>query len=72
MVLVEKLTEVRAMIGFTRIESAGDMSELDALPRERRVPLSRKRMTWVPGAEVCGEGIFIQFNEIELSQWEAQ
>jgi len=70
-VLVEKLTEVRAMIGFTRIESAGDMSELDALPPERRVPLSRKRMTWVPGVQVCGEGIFIQFNEVELSQWES-
>lgn len=69
-VLVEKSTEVRAMIGFTRIESAGDMSELDALPPERRVPLSRKRMTWVPGAEVCGEGIFVQFNEAEVRQWE--
>ena len=70
MVLVEKLTEVRAMVGFTRIESAGDMSELDSLPPERRAPLSRKRMTWVPGAEVCGEGIFVQFNEGQLSNWE--
>jgi hypothetical protein len=47
------------------------MSELDALPPERRVPLSRKRMTWVPGVEVCGEGIFLQFDEAELARWEA-
>ena len=69
-VLVEKFSEVRAMIGFTRLESAGDMSDLVRLPEERRVPLSRRRMTWVPGVEVRGEGIFIEFDEAAVGAWE--
>lgn len=71
-VLVERFTEVRALIGFTRIESAGEMSELDSLPPERRAPLSRKRLRWVPGVEVRGEGIFLQFSEAEIRKWEAK
>jgi len=71
-VLVERFTEVRALIGFTRIESAGDMSELDSLPSQRRAPLSRRRTQWVPGVEVRGEGVFLQFKEVELAKWEAR
>ncbi|MEQ1933609.1 MAG: DUF1998 domain-containing protein, partial [Fimbriimonadaceae bacterium] len=68
--LVERFTEVRALVGFTRIESAGDMSELDSLPADRRAPLTRRRPLWVPGVEVKGEGIFIQFDESEIARWE--
>jgi hypothetical protein len=68
-VLAERLREVRALIGFTRIESPGDFSEVTELPEERRVPLSRKRPTWVPAAEVRGEGIFLEFREDTLSVW---
>ena len=68
-VLAERLREVRALIGFTRIESPGDFSEVAELPEERRVPLSRKRPTWVPAAEVRGEGIFLEFREDTLSAW---
>jgi hypothetical protein len=68
--LVERFTEVRALIGFTRIESAGDLSELDSIPLDRRVPLSRRRTSWVPGVEVRGEGIFLQFSEAALDKWE--
>ena len=71
-VLVERFTEVRALIGFTRIESAGDLSELDSLPPERRAPLSRRRSKWVPGVAVRGEGVFVQFNEAELVKWESK
>jgi len=71
-VLVERFTEVRALVGFTRIESAGDMSELDSIPAERRAPLSRRKSKWVPGVEVKGEGVFIQFNEFELAKWEGK
>ncbi len=39
-VLVERLREVRALIGFTRIESPGDFTEAQELPAERRAPLS--------------------------------
>jgi len=70
-VLIERFTEVRALVGFTRIESAGDMSELDSLPAERRAPLSRRRICWVPGVEVRGEGLFIEFKEDQLEAWES-
>jgi hypothetical protein len=68
-VLVERLREVRALIGFTRIESLGDFTEAQELPAERRAPLSRKRPTWVPTVEVHGEGIFLEFREEALRQW---
>ena len=68
-VLVERLREVRALIGFTRIESPGDFTEVAEIPEERRVPLSRKRPTWVPAAEVRGEGIFLEFREDALVNW---
>ena len=68
-VLAERLREVRALIGFTRIESPGDFEEVTELVEERRVPLARKRPTWVPAAEVRGEGIFLEFREDAISAW---
>ena len=32
-------------------------------------PLSRDAPTWVPAAEVRGEGIFIAFEEAQLDKW---
>jgi hypothetical protein len=71
-VLVERHREVRALIGFSRIDSPGDMSELDSLPNDRRAPLGRKASEWVPGIELRGEGVFIQFKESALQQWESE
>jgi hypothetical protein len=68
-VLVERLREVRALVGFTRIEAPGDFAEMDELPASRRAPLSRKRPTWIPAAEVRGEGLFLEFREETLSGW---
>jgi Domain of unknown function (DUF1998) len=68
-VLVERLREVRALIGFARIESPGDFSDVEEMPEERRAPLSRKRPTWVPAAEVRGEGIFLEFREEVMQNW---
>lgn len=68
-VLVERLREVRALIGFTRIESPGEFSEIEEVPEEHRVPLSRKSPAWVPAAEVRGEGIFLHFREDTLQTW---
>src|SRR6266536_815348 len=68
-VLVERLREVRALIGFTRIESPGEFSDVAEIPEEHRVPLSRKRPTWVPAAEVRGEGIFLEFREDVIVDW---
>ena len=71
-VLAEKLREVRALIGFTRLESAGDFDTPQELPPDQRAPLSRQTPTWVPASEIRGEGIFFQFSETALKKWEAK
>src|SRR5271157_301239 len=68
-VLAEKLREVRALIGFTRIESPGDYTELGDFPKEQRVPLTRTAPKWVPTSDVRGEGIFLQFSEDAIESW---
>lgn len=71
-VLMEKLREVSACIGFTRITSPGDFAESGELPDEHRARLSRRDPLWVPAAEVRGEGIFLQFNEQAIQRWSKQ
>jgi hypothetical protein len=68
-VLVEKLREVRAMIGFSRIESPRDFDSPFEMPEKRRSSLSRQDPVWVPASEVRGEGIFFQFSEDWISDW---
>ena len=68
-VLVDRLRVVKALTGFTRIGSPGDYGDLSEVPELRRAPLSRAIPTWVPAAEVRGEGIFIQFKEDALEEW---
>lgn len=68
-VLVERLREVHALVGFTRIESPGDFADVGEIPADRRAPLTRKLPRWVPAAEVRGEGIFLQFNEVLVEAW---
>ena len=68
-VLVERLREVRALTGFTRIESLTDYAEEDTLPLDHIMPLVRTRAYWVPASEVRGEGIFIQFRESAIQEW---
>ena len=68
-VLVERLREVQALIGFTRIESPGDYSEITELPQQNRAPLSRASVRWVPTSDVRGEGLFLHFSETALQAW---
>lgn len=69
-VLVERLREVRALVGFTRIQSPGDFLDSGEILTDYRVDLSRNKPKWVPASEVKGEGIFIQFKEEILQSWE--
>jgi hypothetical protein len=71
-VLVERLREVRALIGFTRIQSPGDFEGTRNIPTKYRAPLSRTTPQWVPATEVRGEGIFLQFEETVLQAWEGK
>ena len=68
-VLAERLREVRSLIGFTRIESPGDATEIEEYPPDQRVPLSRARPQWVPTCDVRGEGIFLQMSEEAIQTW---
>lgn len=71
-VLVEKLREVKALVGFTRIESPGEFSEASEMPARQRAPLSRKPTTWAPATEVRGEGIFLKFDLKRILTWGQQ
>jgi hypothetical protein len=68
-VLVEKLREVRALVGFTRIMSPRDFDSAADLPPENRAKISRTAATWLPAAETRGEGIFFQFSEQMIQDW---
>jgi uncharacterized protein DUF1998 len=68
-VLVERLRQVQALLGFTRLESPGDFGEQFEVPEEQRAALSRRPPRWVPASEVRGEGLFIQFNEEAVQAW---
>lgn len=68
-VLVQRLREVQALIGFTRIESPNDFLEEQEELKKIMSPLSRRNPTWVPSLEVRGEGIFIQFDEEIINEW---
>lgn len=71
-VRVERLREVRALVGFTRIDSPGDYSDPTEVPIDLRAPLSRNAPSWVPVSEVRGEGLFLQFRRDVLVAWAAK
>jgi hypothetical protein len=67
-VVADRLREVQALIGFTRIESQNDLDDATTAA-ERRAPISRSAPKWVPAIEIRGEGLFLQFQEEELLKW---
>jgi len=71
-VLVEKLREVRALVGFSRLMSSRDFDTAADMPEDRRAPMSRKKPTWIPASETRGEGIFFQFSEAVIAKWVAK
>ena len=70
-VLADRLREVRALIGFTRIESQVELDDPSAAA-ERRAPISRLPAKWVPATEIRGEGLFLQFDEKQIISWESR
>jgi len=71
-VLVERIREVRALLGFTRIESNADFAEATSLKDGRLTRLGRESPTWLPASEVHGEGIFLRIREDALLAWESK
>jgi hypothetical protein len=66
-VLVSRLREVRALLGFTRLSAP----ERDDLQPVRRIPLTRGPAEWVPAVEQRGEGIFLELREDHVARWAA-
>jgi hypothetical protein len=69
-VLVHRLKEVQAQIGFTRFEPisnsvTGDPLDLDV----KTAPLTAGAPKWVPAIENRGEGVFLQFRAEAIQHW---
>ena len=65
--LLERLREVNALVGFTRVEAPEESDDPDDRPP--MASLCRDRPTWIPAFEVHGEGIFLRFHEGVIAKW---
>jgi hypothetical protein len=70
-VLVHRLREVVAQVGFTRFEAASPNAEGELEMGVRRASLARE-ISWLPAVENRGEGIFLQFRREALEAWAAR
>lgn len=67
-VLIHRLREVAAQVGFTRFEAAAPDTEGELDIGVRRAPLARE-ITWLPAYENKGEGVFLQFRKEAIRDW---
>lgn len=68
--LLKRLREVNALIGYTRVEAPEETDDPDERPP--MADLCRGVPEWVPATEVHGEGIFLRFSESQVASWEKQ
>ena len=62
---VHRVREVRALRGFRRHDAGADLVSADLGP-------DRRRKAVFPAVEMFGEGIFLRFDEDQLSAWESR
>jgi hypothetical protein len=67
-VAVDKLVNIEALCGFTRDKPWNGSDLCD----KKIAPLSLKKLPWLPGMKMNGEGIFIKFAESEINEWRAR
>jgi hypothetical protein len=70
-VLVHRLREVMAQVGFTRFEAVSPDIDGELEIGVRRASLARE-ITWLPAIENRGEGVFIQFRKESVDEWVAR
>jgi len=70
-VLVHRLREVTAQVGFTRFEPPVPDIDGELSLEVELAPLARD-VTWVPAVENRGEGVFIAFKEQAVQDWLAR
>ncbi len=68
-VLVHRLKEVMALVGFTRFEAALQDIDGELSIGVRRAALDLES-TWFPAIENRGEGIFLSFNKEAIKDWQ--
>jgi hypothetical protein len=66
-VLAERLREVRATKGFTRIHPPSGPFRKSS---QESCPLSVKALDWLPAIELRGEGVFLELDPAMLREWE--
>lgn len=70
--LVKKLREVRALVGFSRLnptdQNAISGFDEEVLPKGF-VPIKEKETNWYPAYETRGEGIFIELDNTKIEEW---
>ena len=62
-IAVDRLREVQALCGFTRLDGP------DAADAARIAPIWNAAQSWLPAAEVRGEGLLIRLPEARVEQW---
>lgn len=73
LVRVMRLREVRALTGFTRIDTPRTGQEENSnRPQVSVAFLSASKKNWLPAIEVRGEGIFFELDRNAVGQWEAR
>ncbi|MCB9534269.1 MAG: DUF1998 domain-containing protein [Myxococcales bacterium] len=70
-VLAHNLREVRALVGFTRIEPPAATLQGEHEVQDRIQPIGVTQ-TWLPASEIRGEGVFIELDPERLAEWEAR
>jgi hypothetical protein len=70
-ILVHRLREVSALLGFTRFESSSPDTQGELEIGVKRAALARTAK-WVPGSETRGEGFFIEFKPEAMEAWLAR
>lgn len=74
-VVVPELREVRVQVSFSRFDSVGanlqgefDFEKRKVKPAVLTLPSGNEK--WLPAAEVRGEGVFLELDEVALREWE--
>lgn len=72
--LVTRLRQVVALVGFTRLDAQNELLDEATNQTAKRVPLSpyKEKVDWLPARETFGEGVFVQFDEGKIAEWESR
>ena len=66
-VLLHKLREVRALVGFSRVNPVMDRND-----QGHFVSIKEEKTRFYPGYQVFGEGIFLRFDSRQIALWESE